>query len=133
MHPLRLPIAMFGAVLAAAAGACDATVCYVILDGKETIVYRDARPPVDMSSRGAAERDELRRKGDYLLIMEADRCVPVGFGSGWASSAQAPAPDFLSNVRSIGRADDGAVARAPGIAVAKPTMATPAPPRSPAP
>lgn len=132
MFPLRLPIVLFGAVLAAAAGAGNASTCYVILDAKETMIYRDATPPVDMSSRGAAARDELRKKGNYLLIMEAEKCVPVGFESGWASSAQARAPDFLSNVRSFGRADDGAVARAPGIAVAKPTTATPAPATVPA-
>jgi hypothetical protein len=132
MHPLRVPIALVGAALAVAASAADASICYIILDAKETIVYRAAIPPVDMSDRGAAARDALRQKGNYLLFMETEQCVPIGFGSGWANSSQAPFPDYASNTRSITAPDEGAVARAPAIRSAKPTAATPADAAAPA-
>jgi len=126
MHQLRASIALAGAALAVAASAADATTCYVILDAKETIVYRAPMPPVDMSDRGAAAREALRQEGNYLLFMETERCVPIGFGSGWANSSQAPFPDSASNTRSITAPDEGAVTRAPGIQPAQPTAATPA-------
>jgi hypothetical protein len=126
MHPFRVSIALAGVLLAVAAGAADAYTCYVVLDAKETVIYRDTRPPVDLSDRGAAERDALRKKGNYLLAMETERCVPLGFGSGWTTSSEAPAPDYLSNVRSITASGEGAVARAPGIQPAQGTAATPA-------
>lgn len=126
MHQLRVPMALAGAVLALAAGAANASTCYVILDAKETIVYRAPMPPVDMSDRGAAARDALRKKGNFLMFMESERCVPIGFGSGWADSSQTPLADYASNARSITAPDEGAVARAPGIQPARSTAATPA-------
>jgi hypothetical protein len=87
MHLLRTSIALAAAAFAAA-GAADAYTCYFILDAKDVVVYRHITPPVDMSERGAAEREALRRKGELLLIMETDRCVPLGFGSGWATSGK---------------------------------------------
>ncbi len=134
MHPLRIPVALAGAALVAAAVAAEASTCYVILDARETIVYRAPVAPVDMSDRGTAARDALRRKGDYLMFMETDGCSPIGFGSGWANSSQTPLADSASNIRSITAPDEGAVARAPGIKAAKPTSATPgaaAPRRTP--
>ncbi len=126
MHQLRVSMAIAGAALAVTAGAADASTCYMILDAQETIVYRATMPPVDMSDRGAPARDALRQRGNYLLFMETDKCVPIGFGSGWANSSQAPFADNANNTRSITAPDEGAVARAPGIKTAKPTTATPA-------
>ncbi len=121
MSQLRVPIiALAGAALAVAAGVAAASNCYVILDAKETIVYRASTPPVDMSDRGAAARDALRQRGNYLLFMDTQQCVPIGFDSGEIISRQ-------SNTASITAADEGAVARAPRIQPAKPTAATPAP------
>ena len=127
MPQLRVPIiALAGAALAAAAGVAAASTCYVILDAKETIVYRASTPPVDMSERGAAARDALRQRGNYLLFMETERCVPIGFDGGEVISRQ-------SNTGSITAVDEGAVARAPGIQPAKPTAGTPAAARLAAP
>jgi hypothetical protein len=119
MHPLRVPlIALTGAALAVAAGVASASTCYVILDAKEAIVYRASIPPVDMSDRGTAAREALRQKGNYLLFMETERCVPIGLET----------PDIVSrqsNSGSITAVDEGAVARAPRIQSAKPTAGTP--------
>ena len=113
-------IALAGAALAAlAAGVATASTCYVILDAKETVVYRASTPPVDMSERGAAARDALRQRGNYLLFMETERCVPFGFDSGEVVSRQI-------NTGAITAVDEGAVARAPGIQPARATSGTPA-------
>ena len=127
MPQLRIPIiALAGAALTVAAGVATASTCYVILDAKETVVYRASTPPVDMSDRGAAARDALRQNGNYLLFMETQRCVPIGFDSGEVVSRQ-------SNTGSITAVNEGAVARAPGIQPARPTAGTPAAARMPAP
>jgi hypothetical protein len=118
--------ALAGAALAMAAGAAAASTCYVILDAKETIVYRASVPPVDMSDRGAAARDALRQRGNYLLFMEAERCVPIGLDNGETISRQ-------SNTGSITAVDEGAVARAPGIQPARATSGTPGAARPAAP
>ena len=127
MPQLRVPIiALAGAALAVAAGVAAASTCYVIFDAKDTIVYRASTPPVDMSDRGTAARDALRQRGNYLLFMETERCVPIGFDSGDVISRQ-------SNTGSISAVDEGAVARAPGIQPARPTAGTPAAARPAAP
>ena len=119
MPQLRIPIiALAGAALAVAVDIAAASTCYVVLDAKDTIVYQASMPPVDMSDRGAAARDALRQRGNYLLFMETERCVPIGFDSGEVFSRQ-------SNTGSITAVDEGAVARAPGIQPAKATSGTP--------
>ena len=120
MPQLRISIvALAGATLALVAGVGAASTCYVVLDAKETIVYRASRPPVDMSERGAATRDALRQRGNYLLFMETERCVPIGVDGGEEISRQ-------SNTGSITAVDEGAVARAPRIQPARATSGTPA-------
>jgi hypothetical protein len=127
MPQLRIPImALAGAAVAVAANVAVASTCYIVLDAQETIVYRASTPPVDMSDRGAAARDALRQKGNYLLFMETERCVPIGFDSGEVISRQ-------SNTGSITAVDEGAVARAPGIQPARATSGTPAGARMAAP
>ena len=118
MPQLRVPIIVVAGALTTMAAGVDASNCYVILDAKETIVYRASTPPVDMSDRGAAARDALRQRGDYLLFMDTEQCVPIGFDSGNVISRQ-------SNTGSITAVDEGAVARAPGIQPARPTAGTP--------
>ncbi len=127
MPQLRIPIiALAGAALTVAAGVATASTCYIVLDAKETVVYRASTPPVDMSDRGAAARDALRQKGNYLLFMETERCVPFGFDSGEVVSRQ-------SNTGTITAVDDGAVARAPRIQPARATSGTPGAARPAAP
>ena len=127
MPQLRVPIiALAGAALAVTAGVATASTCYVILDATETVVYRASTPPVDMSDRGVAAREALRQRGNYLLFMDTERCVPIGFESGEAISRQ-------SNTGSITAVDEGAVARAPGIQPARPTAGTPGAARPAAP
>ena len=70
-----------GAFCLAQAPALAAT-CYFVYDRNDNMIYRDTQPPVDMSARGAAARDAMRQRGEYLLFTETDRCAPLAFLTG---------------------------------------------------
>jgi hypothetical protein len=131
MRLIGLPVVLVGAAFAVAAGTANATLCYVVLDAQQAIVYRDPLPPVDMSDRGAAERDALRSKGYFLMFLDVGRCVSRGFGSGWVTAGDTPLAASMSNTRAITSTEQGAVARAPRIEPARATAATPAAPAAP--
>lgn len=59
-----------------------AATCYFVYDRNDNMIYRDTQPPVDMSQRGAASRDAMRQRGEYLLFGESDRCAPLAFLTG---------------------------------------------------
>ena len=73
------------ALLAASAGA-QAITCYVVFDRNENIVYRETYPPVDMSDRGAAARDALRQRGQFLMFVDLDQCPSITFVTGTAGT-----------------------------------------------
>ena len=127
MPQMRIPvIALAGAFCAVAAGVAAASTCYVVLDAKDAVVYRASMPPVDMSDRGAAAREALRQRGEYLLFIETEQCVPFGYERGEVFSRR-------SNTGSITAVDVGAVAGAPRIQPARATSGTPGAARPPAP
>ena len=101
MRVPSLPIMLAGMVLALATGAADAYTCYVVLDNNDNVVSRDTIPPVDMSAQGNAARDALRQSGKYLMIVEIDRCLPLGSIVGSADSARATPADYVSGVRPV--------------------------------
>src|SRR5206468_8540403 len=85
--------------------------CFLILDAKDNVVYRDGTTPVDLSEQGAAERAALRKRGEYLLIMETDRCAPLAYTVGSASRT-ATLEDFYNSIPStISNATAAAAAR----------------------
>jgi hypothetical protein len=63
-------------------GQALATTCYFVYDRNDNMIYRDQQPPVDMSDRGAASRDAMRQRGEYLLFNDTDRCGPIAFLTG---------------------------------------------------
>src|SRR5437867_12837682 len=77
-----------GITIAGAAGGAHAATCYVLYDRSDNVVYQDTFPPVDLSDQGVAQREALRRRGEYLMIMESDLCPQVSFvfGSGGSST-----------------------------------------------
>ncbi len=77
---------MIGTVVALAAGTSGATPCYVLFDRFDNVVYRNTVSPIDLSDQGDAARAALRQRGEYLLVMESDRCPPVTFVFGAAGS-----------------------------------------------
>ena len=72
------------ALLSPAAGAFT---CYMLYDRNDNLVYRDTISPVDMSEQGAAARESMRDRGDYLVVADADRCPQVTFVFGAAGTS----------------------------------------------
>jgi len=76
-----------GALSFAWAAPCQAVTCYVVFDRNDNVVYRDITPPVDMSA-GSPARDAMRRRGEYLMFFDSERCPPVEFLTGAAGDAR---------------------------------------------
>ena len=77
---------MIAATLALSAGVAEAATCYLLFDRYDNVVYRNTVSPIDLSDQGAAARAALRQRGEYLLVMDSDRCAPVTFVFGAAGS-----------------------------------------------
>jgi hypothetical protein len=88
MRPLICGLLLASSSLVLSAGSVQAITCYVVYDRNDNISYQGSRSPVDLSDRGGAEREEMRRRGEHMIIMEADRCPPIVFftGSGGSSA-----------------------------------------------
>jgi hypothetical protein len=83
----RLPVLLtITAALTVSAGTAEAATCYVLFDRYDNVVYRNTVSPIDLSDQGAAARAALRQRGEYLLVMDSDRCPPVTFVFGAAGS-----------------------------------------------
>lgn len=73
------------ALVLGSAGA-QAITCYVVFDRSENVVYRDVYPPVDMSEKGANAREAMRRRGEFLMFGDFERCPTVEFVTGAAGA-----------------------------------------------
>ena len=82
--PVLLAAASLGAVLS---GPAAAITCYTVLDRNDNVIYRDTYPPVDMSDQGVAERERMRKRGEHLLAVDAERCPGIEFFIGSAGSS----------------------------------------------
>src|SRR2546421_8162883 len=87
---------MIGTTLVLSAGVAEAATCYLLFDRYDNVVYRNTVSPIDLSDQGAAARAALRQRGEYLLVMDSDRCAPVTFVFGAAGSKT---PSLDENVR----------------------------------
>lgn len=113
---LALAAAVAGMLVAAESHAIT---CYVVMDRTENVLYRDVYPPVDMSDAGRAERDALRRRGEFLFFMEAEQCPRLEYFTGVAGNVALRLDQTVSPA-----------ADAPS-ATAKPAPAREAAPRAP--
>jgi hypothetical protein len=82
----RVILLTIAAALALSAGTAEAVTCYMLFDRFDNVVYRNTVSPIDLSDQGAAARAALRQRGEYLLVMDSDRCPPVTFLFGAAGS-----------------------------------------------
>jgi hypothetical protein len=87
MRVFPIIAAASAAALALVAPAAGAFTCYMLYDRNDNLVYRDTISPVDMSDQGAAARESMRGRGDYLVVADADRCPQVTFVFGAAGSS----------------------------------------------
>jgi len=121
----RHAILLAGALSAFVAGNADAYICYLLLNPQNIVTYRSTMPPVDMSAQGAAEREALRQRGEYLLIITTDDCAPEGAALG--SSDRGTLADFVSGIRPVLAAgEQGGTPRAMPAGNAAPAPAGPA-------
>ena len=87
--PARLsPCNIVAAVALAAAlpSAAQALTCYVVFDRNDNVTYRDVFPPVDLSDAGRAEREAMRRRGEFLMFMESEECPRIEYFTGVAGT-----------------------------------------------
>jgi hypothetical protein len=102
------------AALAAAQGPAHAT-CYFVLDRNDNTIYRDTQPPVDMSDRGAAERDAMRARGEYLLFFETEACAPLTFVIGPGVPGTLSVDAIVAGIPSMTTSEQAAAASASGF------------------
>ena len=121
LAPLAV-LAVVGSALSVAAGTADALTCYVVFDRTENVTYRDVYPPVDLSDAGRAERDAMRRRGEFLMFMESEQCPRLEYFTGAAGSVALQLDQTLSPTMEVTRETS-----------VKPAAQAPRAPRKPAP
>jgi hypothetical protein len=100
-------------VAAAAAPAANAITCYTLLDHDDKLLYRAASPPVDMSAGGAGQREDLRRKKEYLMVSEVEDCQAVAAVEGTTGYRPATVAEIVREMR--GYLAYGGVSSMPGV------------------
>ncbi|MGH8800373.1 MAG: hypothetical protein ACREX7_09015 [Casimicrobiaceae bacterium] len=99
-------------VVALISPATGAYTCYMLYDRNDNLVYRDTLSPVDMSEQGAAQREAMRQRGEYLVIADADRCPQVAFVFGSAGSSALSVDTIVGGMPAGARIGSGATTRA---------------------
>ena len=84
--PWSLPVTLLATVCALAAAEAQALTCFVVMDRSDNVIYRDVYPPIDLSDAGNAEREAMRRRGEFLMFMESEQCPRLEFFTGAAGS-----------------------------------------------
>lgn len=124
-----LTILAVAVATAAASAAANAVTCYTLLDRNNQLLYQDSLPPVDMSDQGAALREGLRRRNEYLLISEVDSCPAVAAVAGTSGYRPATVDEIVSGMRTyavpVGTGDSA------GVTVRGSAKAAPAAPAAP--
>jgi hypothetical protein len=74
-------IPLFAAALGLAVGAAalpaKAMICNIVFDRNDQVIYRDVTPPLDLSDGGSRARAAMRQRGEYLMVIDTDRCAQV--------------------------------------------------------
>jgi hypothetical protein len=104
-----------GLVTAAAAASANAVTCYTLLDRGDHLLYQNSLPPVDMSDQGAAQREGLRRRNEYLLVADVESCQPVAAVAGSSGYRPANVDEIVGEMR--GYLSYGGVSSSPGTVV----------------
>lgn len=127
MRPKMWTLIAAGAALACGAGAASAMTCYTVLDRNDNVVYRGTIPPVDLSERGAAEREAMRRRGQHMIAMDADRCPGVEYFTGSAGSSTLTVDQIVGGIVPMRGQSPAGNTPSYGAAPAARTPASPAP------
>jgi hypothetical protein len=117
MEAIMLRLSILAAALAAAAafpGAANAIMCYTVLDRSDNTIYQDTQPPIDMSEQGAAERNAMRARREYLTVSDTDRCPLVTAPPGTTGYQPASVESIVSGIREYATAGSGPLPPAAG-------------------
>jgi hypothetical protein len=121
----KLVLPVLGIALAAVAPEVRAVTCYVVLDRNDNVTYRDVYPPVDLSDAGLAEREAMRRRGEFLMFLEAEQCPRIEYFTGSAGTIGLALEQTLAPTQPPREAAPAA-APAPSAAPAQPRARKPA-------
>ncbi|MEO5765063.1 MAG: hypothetical protein ABIR52_07110 [Casimicrobiaceae bacterium] len=113
MHRRTLAALLAGTFGLACAAPAAALTCYEILDRNDIVIYRGSIAPVDLSDKGAAEREALRTRGQHLIAMEVDRCLGVEYFTGAAGTSTLTVDEIVGGIQLRGRSPGGYVAPSP--------------------
>ena len=81
-----------------AAGGAGAITCHLMFDRSDQLIYQDITPPVDLSDNGATARAALRNRGDYLMVIDTDRCPRISSVAAGGTSV-ASVDDIVGGMR----------------------------------
>src|SRR5450432_463372 len=110
-HELCAAIVL-GTAMTLTAASASAITCHLILDRNDQVVYQDITPPVDLSDNGATARAALRSRGNYLMMIETDRCPRIVSGTGATGANVATVDDIVGGMRPyLGNSAGGPSAR----------------------
>lgn len=97
---MRIRTLAVATLLLSPAFAAQAAPCYVIYDRNDAVIYRDHKPPFDLSDMSSRERDMMRRQGQHLLVADfLEECNPVGFISPVTGANTASVEEIVNEVR----------------------------------
>ncbi len=100
------------AAAAALPASANAVVCYTLLDQGDKTLFQAPAPPVDMSDQGAAAREALRRRHEYLIITDTETCPPVATVASANGYRPATVDEIVADMR--GYLTYGGVSSQPG-------------------
>ena len=97
--------------------AAYALTCHIVLDRTDTVVYRDIVPPVDLSERGRVAQAAMRQRGEFLLMMESERCTRFVAPTGAAGAGGASVDEIVAGLRSYpsSAGGGGVMSSGPGV------------------
>ena len=107
---ILLAVSLAAAVTAPAA---NAIMCYTLLDRSDKVLYRAPSAPVDMSTQGAALRESLRRRNEYLMISDVEDYQAVAAVEGAPGYHPATVEEIVREMR--GYLAYGGVSSMPGV------------------
>ncbi len=117
----------YAILVAAALGAAQApaqATCFFVFDRGDNTIYRGTQPPVDMSERGAAERDAMRARGEYLLFIETDACAPITFLTGPGTPGTLSVDAIVAGIPTMAKSEGGSTGLVSGTKGATQTGAS---------
>lgn len=69
---IAMPLAM-----ALATATASADTCYLVYDRNDQVVYRDLRPPIDLSGPIGPQVNARWRGAALVIVGNAEKCIPL--------------------------------------------------------